>query len=675
MGGVPRGGEDVTGGGAAGGVHAPKFHLRFESGRGAIALGRSVQMPFGVVERLSMELSLDGAVQLNGGASRFRHHRSRLTDLRVVLRPRAFERVAAERGVPLAIEGPHGEELLICFRDAVGACAWRCRLITWGSDVLIVPVKASFVRRGAVAPWVRLVRWVRALGGVWSAERGAFRWPRPVRALLAEALLPHGWRVPDERGRALRFVPGELALEVVESESEGVLREEVEARAAALEARTHPWCDPVALAPGAAGAFERALDAGKLEEARRAADAIEASWVRADALEAMAERFEDDLGEDALADLLLDALAERPNDPAAWRRWIGTFAEQGSSAALRLARAVLGGPLPRATRAALAARAVDDVFSRAEPEVLDRVDTAAAALVEEVEELAPQLAEVLAARAALHHRHGELAAAARAWERAAEEAEWPLQSAVWRRRAGELLLGLRGPAAAEPLLRQALLDLEAAGQPAPTLVAQLAAVLAERGDSRGSRELFGKLLREPRPEDEAWRVAALAAARFHVENGDDDLARPFLAALGDDAASVIRGRAELDLAFGETFSWPGGEPSSASFALGAIEGDDDDLPRAPTQIAPVESDLDGPPVTFVSVADDELRALLRDARGTSDPAGILDGALERALEDGDPSSVRRVLRVLDRLDPFPGERILRERAKRLLETLGEPSDE
>ena len=82
-----------------------------------------------------------------------------------------------------------------------------------------------------------------------------------------------------------------------------------------------------------------------------------------------------------------------------------------------------------------------------------------------------------------------------------------------------------------------------------------------------------------------------------------------------------------------------------------------------------------PQVTLVAVADEEVRALLRDAREAEEPTGLLEGALERSLEDADPAGVRRVLRVLDRLDPFRGEQQLRERALRLLRRLGEDVDE
>ena len=654
---------------------APKLHLRFEGGRAVVSLGRAREGRGIVVERLGMELDLDGAVQLSGGPARFRHHRARLTDLHVRLCPRALERAAAVRGVSLRIDGPTGGELWLSFRDAVGACAWRCVLGTCGADVLVYPLEASFVRRGPVAPWVRLGRSLRALGGEWSAELGAFRWRRPVRTWLAEVLLPWGWRVPEERGQSLRWVPSALALEVGAWEPPAELAKEAASRAEALEARTHRWCDPGASADGPAGDFARALQAGALREARRAAQAIGVPWVRADALEATAERFFSELDDGTLADLLLGALAERPNDVAGWRRWIEVLAEGGRPVALRLAGAALGGSLPRTTRAALAAHAVDGVFDRADPADLDRVDAVAAALVEQAERLAPELPEVQAARAALHHRHGDLVAAARAWERAAEEAENVLTSARWRRRAAELWLGLEGAATAEPLLRRALLDLEAVGLSAPSLVVQLAALRTERGDPEASAELLGKLLREPRPDDESWRAAALAAVRFHVERGEDDRARPFLAALGERACASVDDP-ELSFVLGETFSWPGaqGELSSASKSLDLLEGDEsfDDAPvrRPPTRVDLSSSPVDGPPVTLVSVADDEVRALLREVRACSDPTAVLEAALEGALDDADPSAVRRVLRVLDRLDAFPGEQELRERATRLLRRLG-----
>ncbi|MEZ4247995.1 MAG: hypothetical protein R3B99_07130 [Polyangiales bacterium] len=71
-------------------------------------------------------------------------------------------------------------------------------------------------------------------------------------------------------------------------------------------------------------------------------------------------------------------------------------------------------------------------------------------------------------------------------------------------------------------------------------------------------------------------------------------------------------------------------------------------------------------------ADDELRALLLEAVARSDdPGALLEGALEEALTDADADGVRRVLRVLQRVDDFAGATALAARARRLLERLDE----
>ena len=74
-------------------------------------------------------------------------------------------------------------------------------------------------------------------------------------------------------------------------------------------------------------------------------------------------------------------------------------------------------------------------------------------------------------------------------------------------------------------------------------------------------------------------------------------------------------------------------------------------------------------MTQVGVADEDMRELLEDVRGSSDPAGLLEGALEGALDNGDEDAVRRVLMVLDRLATITENDVLRTRALEWLASL------
>lgn len=94
--------------------------------------------------------------------------------------------------------------------------------------------------------------------------------------------------------------------------------------------------------------------------------------------------------------------------------------------------------------------------------------------------------------------------------------------------------------------------------------------------------------------------------------------------------------------------------------------------RPPSELPPrPPRGSSAPPVTLVSVADDELRALLEAVAESDEPRALLEGALEEALSDADADGVRRVLRVLQRADDFAGATALAARARRLLERLDE----
>lgn len=650
-------------------IDAPKFDLRFERGRGQIRLGRPLSSSLASFDALAMELDVRGRLSLRGGAARFRHHRSRLRTASLVVRPSVLIRLAREQGVSLAIDRA-SEDLAVSIRDAIGTIAFRGIVAFDGPDLLIFPRGLAFVRRGPVSPWSRLRAAARELGFEWAADVGAFRWRRPLRSLLADALLPHGWRVPEERGLSVRTdgsrvwaEHGPAATPSAEACAEGnelALRLEDD----------HPWIDHEAYAIGPWGDFERALDDEDVDASRALLRAGSSAWLYAEAVLTWVDVFGDLVEDHELGERLLDALSRIPEEGASWTDAVELLATRGQIAALRLANAALGGPLPRARRATLAAIAIEGILDHADPSELALADGLANDLMAEAELLSPELPRVIAARAALEHRAGRSEAAVRAWTRAADATTSPRRAARWRRRAAELVLGMHGPAAAEPLLRQALMELERSGSDEPTLVAQLASVVAERGERRESSELFARLLRDADPSDDAWRAAVLAAARFHVEAGEHDRARPFLAALGNEEEAN-------DVALSESVVLQGDLledvviDDSAEHELDEVFDADPFDPSESLDAVSVVHIEEPPPVTLVSVADDEVRALLKEARELDDPTGLLEGALEGALEEADPDGVRRVLAVLDRLAGFDSEAKLRERAHRLLRRLGE----
>lgn len=716
----------------------PRFDLRFERGRAQLRLGRPLVGPGFTIEHLVTALDFRGPVDLRGGAKRFRHHRSRVVEARVRVHPTRLAG-ALDDGRVLRVDEARAGRLRLAFRDEAGVLAVDGALAFDGPDLLLQPRELTWVRSSPRDTWERWSRLAGALGGRAEPTTSAIRCARPLQRLLAEAMLPFGWRVPDERACGLRLVEDGDALVI-----EGAERV-VGVRLPGVAAPSFDAPEP----PGAAGELRASLDAGDLDRARIAYARL-TGWLAGEAALAIAERFEHALTPDELAEWLVRGLTAFPHDERAWRRWTSRLAERGAAGALRLADAALAGPLSRVSRAELAVLAALGVLDGfGDPSWSDDVSDAALdrrvrRIVAEASALAPERPRVLASRAALAHREGSLAEASKLWERAADAlaTDDRATAAEWRRRAGQLALGLEGPAAAEPILRRALEE----SDDAPEVLCELASVLVERGDTAAAEELYARLLRPGSSSGALRRAALLAAARHHLERGAPDRARPFLAEVGDDSVSIElydpparsfespdeREPAEQSVilfAPPETSQIvsPGGDAledelddeldplddeelldelfaESRPRHLRAVDDEGSELVVSPStsrdaprngNAAHLDSWLPGAgvrppakeppvpplppprrppsahPVTLVSVADDELRALLEAVAESDDPGGLLEGALEEALEDADAAGVRRVLRVLQRVDDFAGAAALAARARRLLDRLDE----
>lgn len=635
-------------------VRAPRFDLRLRKGRARLVLAEPYVGPGYRIAELESEIELGDGVSFEGGALRFRHAAARVVRAVVRVHPSTF----ATPDERLELRGGPEGEVRAMFVDAEGALSARLLAHAREGAVWLHVRSLSWVRSANRAPLARLVSVASRHGFDFDRSLRALVWRRPVRALLADALLPAGWRLPDERG-----LPGRFAID-----GEGVMfelgardAEEPEPGSIQVPAWEARWEEP-GPPGGDAGALRAALEADEAPRTlRRLVAKIEAGWVRADAQLLVAAHLSDG-GED-VGSLVLDALASRPRDAGAWRRWVSRLAMNGDANALRLADMALGGPLAKSTRAQLVADAVLLSLDHG-AQWSDAHERTVEGLLQRAQQLAPSLPELVAARAAFEHRRGAVDTAADLYERAADlaaKASRLADAGSWRRRAAELLVGLRGPAAAEPLLILAMREL---GE-TPTLVADLARLMAERGDRADADAMFGRLLRLP-PESEGLRSALLAAVRHHVERGAADRARPFLAALGEGEAvglaelsEILDGTDDLDAPLAPDSVPELDLESSASIVV---------LP--PTSSPP---DAERPPVTMVSARDDEVRALLDQAAELSDVRGLLEGALEQALADADADGVRRVLQVVERLGEFEGHEALRDRAERLLERLGDPS--
>ncbi|MFW6088094.1 MAG: hypothetical protein ACODAG_12865 [Myxococcota bacterium] len=140
----------------------PGFHLRLDSTNGRLELARPLRRGPLSLNALTVSIGpLEDPVDLAAGALTFRHRRGRLLHMDAAVDLRAAE----QAGVPVPRELP----------------------VVDGVD-LLYPPSAPFA--DALSDWEVPVR----------REEERLHLVRPLQTLLCELLVPHGWRVPDERG-------------------------------------------------------------------------------------------------------------------------------------------------------------------------------------------------------------------------------------------------------------------------------------------------------------------------------------------------------------------------------------------------------------------------------------------------------------------------------------------
>ncbi|MBX3252324.1 MAG: hypothetical protein KF901_34440, partial [Myxococcales bacterium] len=372
----------------------PRFDLRFERGQARLRLGQPVVGEGFRLEHLVSVVDVRGPTDVSAGAKRFRHHRARLVEARLRIDPRhVTTRVDAGRRVRLAGD-PGG--LRLSLRDEIGVIELLGALRVDGADVVLHPTALAWIRGAPRGAAERLARLMTPFGV--RVERDRLRVVRPLRALLAELLLPSGWRVPDERACEVT-IGCEGGSWWIEAFASGTSRESRSARPSPRGEFDGEQVLSAVEPAGPAGRFRAAVDAGDLEGARAALEALGAGWLGAEGALELAERFEHALTPDELAEALLVGLSSIPHDEASWRRWITRLGDRGAVAALRLADVALSSPMPRPTRAALAVAAANgvlDAFGDLSERDEAGVDERLRRVVSEAAALAPERPDVAA---------------------------------------------------------------------------------------------------------------------------------------------------------------------------------------------------------------------------------------------------------------------------------------
>lgn len=681
----------------------PRFALRFEDGAGRLVLARPMPFALGVVDALELELGpLRFPLDLSGGASRFRTRRTRVRAARVRLDlPALIARFVEEPFAltPLAPSAPDG--MAFALRDAFGTVAFDAHARFEGSRLRVVPARARGVHEGPAPALVRVLVAARTLGLGQEGDRGALVIERALSAVLLEALVPHGWRVPDDRAVRLglevlggrRVALHTLAPGAVEA-APGPVWERARVLAPVLahlatgdaDAARASWraleergveigggelglapTDPRGEDPVArCAALRDALRAGDAEAAARIADALE----RVEPCDAVAVE-----GLVAAADLAMitrPTLAARLLERACARR------PSDAGNALRLVEAAtrLGDPreLSRAIEMGLSLRepGVDrGAFARDAASLCELAGwlAEADALVRLAFDALPGDARVLAGLGAAYERARDLAAALDTWDRAASafRADGDRAGEGRALRAAARQARARGDeAAAEARLTQAAGLVDDARAWA-ALARTRWALGREDAARRAEDRLLDAVQREAEPDDEV--LAALeGAARHALERDQIERARAWHAALSrarpdhpgavalaasiaarDEAARASDPARLFELDADRVRALVEQASDPASLAAEATRAAPDPA-RAVDALGPLMAGAVGDAVAEVAAERvEEIEdgdALLELASRAQDPevrARLLDAARERLKAAGDAAGAARAL--------------------------------
>lgn len=689
---------------------SPRFDLFFEGGSCIVKARGPISAGPARIEELSMNTEIRGSFDMRGGTERVRHRRTRLGSTSARVPFSSLSARAAPLGLRVRFEAlKNGLRLEI--EDEIGVLCVEGRVGGRGADLLFVPSNVRWFRAGPTSAWDRLIAAAQRVGVPFEVMSGAFVVRRPLRLCMAQALLPQGWRLPDDRSVYLDVSLDSEGFRLRSQNDEPKRAEFLEhgrVFAAALEAEGGRYASM--RAPATSPLSREEMENAEGTEAH--IDAEPGRWLRADATLMVAERSAEvsptgDLPA-AWQERVFLSLAVFSGDLTRHRRWAHHWAGAGNPLLLRLLTAAWAGPLARVTRATFAAEVIVVFAAAADPLAADD-ESRLLALATRCRDDAPDQALACAALAAVHARRQDESAATELYVRAADLETRGSQAAEWRRLAAEQAMFAHGAEAAERLLEQALVESKGNAR----ILVELAQAVAEQGDDERASELLGRLLRGT-VHDVTHEDALVAAARFHVERGQADQAHPFLVRLGPTLAGEPEQGAEIN--YEEEFQSAELSIEDLSFGDDSVESFDDALfeeafpsqvferpelettgvreepqgeprfrpvlveaPKDPPSLRQPEppppaivTHVSGPEVTIVATTGDGLRALLDELKESEDPEALLEGALEGAIASDDMSGVMDVLRALDRVENLRGESRIRGRAERFRDEHNQP---
>lgn len=197
-----------------------------------------------MIEALELELEpLAEPTDLSRGAEGFRHHRKHLRSLRFRALPERIAELAQVRKQRLRFDGFGSGATHLTLIDRMGPVALDVDAFADGFDLVVVPRRLRLPVGIEGDPSARVGAAAGRLGLLPDRSTGGFRFPDALAHLVAEALMPHGWRPPSLTSPALApgLEVGELVY-ALDGESAGAkeaVASEREPRWVAAAAETH----------------------------------------------------------------------------------------------------------------------------------------------------------------------------------------------------------------------------------------------------------------------------------------------------------------------------------------------------------------------------------------------------------------------------------------------------
>lgn len=212
----------------------PRFRLRFRGRSAHLRLQSPVSFRLGALEALEVELdALSGRLDLRAGAAALRHRRGTVVHCVIRLDLDALAALGAPGGSDWRAISGSEFELHLPYRTI----AFRWGAFWLGADLMLTLMDVRSALDGPESAYAELIRALRGAGLEFDFEWGAFRVEKAFESLLAEVMVPLGWKVPSAHGASRASVRSEPSGVVVELGRSSRLEPDAEADGESRRAR------------------------------------------------------------------------------------------------------------------------------------------------------------------------------------------------------------------------------------------------------------------------------------------------------------------------------------------------------------------------------------------------------------------------------------------------------